>query len=100
MVHLFFLHTPRLVADARSAAESENWEELMKLSHTLKGGSATFGADRLADLAREMEQMAKEPDKDGIHSQLSRLDTELRALKRRVEELGYGLGQSRNGVKK
>ncbi len=89
MVHLFFSHTPGLVADVRSAAQSENWEQLGKLSHSLKGGSATFGADRLSGLAKEMEQMAKEPDKEAIHSLLSRLDAELRALTRRVQELGY-----------
>jgi TMAO reductase system sensor TorS len=89
MVHLFFSHTPTLVTEVRSAVQSENWELLMRLLHTLKGGSATFGADRLADLARQMEQMAKESDKDGIHSLLSRLDAELSAVKQSVEALGY-----------
>ena len=89
MVELFFSYTPQLVADVRSAVQAEDWPLLTKLSHTLKGGCATFGADRITDIAKEMEQLSQEPGRENLWPLLSRLDTELQVLKRRVAELGY-----------
>jgi TMAO reductase system sensor TorS len=90
MVQVFFSYTPQLVTDVRAAVRTQDWELLTRLCHTLKGGSATFGADRLADLAREIEQVSKAPDRESLLSLVSRLDTELDALEKLVAELGYG----------
>lgn len=89
MVQLFFEHTPQLVAQIRQALQGEHWEALTKLSHTLKGGSATFGAERLAELAAEIERMSKSAEKTNDPGLVSRLDTELDALMKAVQELGF-----------
>jgi CheY-like chemotaxis protein len=89
MVQVFFSYTPQLIADVHEAARAEDCVLLTKLSHTLKGGSATFGADRLADVAREIELTTKATGKTAHRSLLSRLDSELESLKRRVADLGY-----------
>ncbi len=97
VVHLFFSSMPTLLADLRSAVLAENWKLLRKLSHSLRGASATFGAMRLADLAGRIERLAEQPHKDDLQPLLSRLDTELHRLNLCVEEVGYR-GESRSSV--
>ncbi|MEW6352595.1 MAG: 7TM-DISM domain-containing protein [Thermodesulfobacteriota bacterium] len=89
VVRLFLSHTPTLVEDVRSAARAENWGLLRKLSHGLKGGAATFGATRLADLAARIEHMAERSLKEDLGPLVSQLDAEFRTLRQWVEKLGF-----------
>ncbi len=89
MIQLFFSQTPILVERSRSAASAENWEEAAMSSHTLKGAFATFGAEVLAQVAEEMERIARGADKNAFTRLLQRLDAGIIELKRRVKELGY-----------
>ncbi|MEW6348761.1 MAG: ATP-binding protein [Thermodesulfobacteriota bacterium] len=90
VIRLFSSHTPTLVAEVRSAAQAENWRLLRTLAHTLKGGAATFGAMRLAELADCIERATQEPQTNSLEPLLSQLDIELRTLHECLEKLGYG----------
>lgn len=43
----------------RAAADAGSAEELVRPAHSLKGNSATVGAERLVDLCRELEADAR-----------------------------------------
>jgi protein-histidine pros-kinase len=88
-VRLFLQHIPMMLEEMRSAALSGDREKLIMLAHKLKGASATFGAERLADMAAEVECPKRGSSGDIQQSVSSRLDEELHELKQRLEELGY-----------
>lgn len=54
----FFSQSPRLLDDARRNTAPAEHQRLMRAVHTLKSSAVTFGALRLAQLARELEQEA------------------------------------------
>jgi HPt (histidine-containing phosphotransfer) domain-containing protein len=89
MMNLFSSHIPALVQDVRSAVIAEDWGRLAKLSHKLAGACATFGANALADVAREMERIAKSPQPMMPDGLLSRMDLELKALEQHIGKLRY-----------
>ncbi|MDH3718853.1 MAG: Hpt domain-containing protein [Planctomycetota bacterium] len=62
------------------AYESQDFVQLGELAHRLKGSSANCGFQPLADLAGQVEQLAKQDDNEQIPSRLH----ELRDLKSRI----------------
>lgn len=67
LIGTYLADSPNLLAQMRSAIESGETETLRRAAHTLKSTSATFGASRLAGLAREIETAAAAgADLDGI----------------------------------
>ncbi len=48
------------ISNIRSAFESEDWESLMQISHSLKGSAGSIGADRLYKAAQELETAGRE----------------------------------------
>lgn len=90
VVDLFLSHAPALVSEVRSAVTEENWPLLAKLSHSLKGMSANFGADTLADIARQMELVAKASGDNRIRTLLSQMEETLQAVVHEIDKLGYG----------
>ena len=51
---------PALVETAWAALERGDASEVHRAAHTLKSNAATFGAHRLADMCRELEEMTKD----------------------------------------
>jgi HPt (histidine-containing phosphotransfer) domain-containing protein len=50
---------PGRVSGIEAAARSSDYEELGAIAHTLKSTSAAIGAERLAELCRDLEQQAR-----------------------------------------
>lgn len=87
IVALFLSETPELVAKLRSAALAENWKLMAKLAHSLRGSSATLGADVLADVAGKVERVAQNPDDSTLSTLLSQLDAAVCALEASIQRL-------------
>ena len=60
LVDTFLEDAPKLMADMRSALLAGNTEAFRRAAHSLKSNGATFGAQRLADLSRQLEMLGKE----------------------------------------
>jgi len=88
VLELFCEQTPAMLMDFRSAVQAEDWERLVRLSHSLKGASATLGAQPLADLAAEMERAAQASHPARLQALLSRMDMELNAIRRSASQWG------------
>jgi HPt (histidine-containing phosphotransfer) domain-containing protein len=55
LVDTFLEEAPRLLAELRAARADSNAERFRRAAHSLKSNGNTFGALRLAALARELE---------------------------------------------
>jgi len=60
LVDTFLEDAPKLMADMRSALLAGNSEAFRRAAHSLKSNGATFGAQRLADLSRQLEILGRE----------------------------------------
>lgn len=60
LVDTFLEDAPRLIHQMRAALDARDAESFRRAAHSLKSNSATFGANRLAALAKEMEMLGKE----------------------------------------
>ena len=58
MIDTFLEEAPGLISDMQIAAASADVDSLRRAAHTLKSNSLTFGAVRLGDLSREIEERA------------------------------------------
>ena len=87
LVESFFAEAPDLLAQMRNALTSQDVDVFRRAAHSLKSNAATFGATNLADLAKELEKMARENnldvgDKmDAIEESYKQAETELKSLK-------------------
>lgn len=62
LTELFFADTPGLLAEIRTAADTEDWEALTRASHSLKSSSFYLGALALAELSRQIESLSRSGD--------------------------------------
>ncbi len=61
----------RLLAEARQAIESMDWETLERSAHSIKGLSATLGALAVAAAAHELEVLAERGDAAACQAQFA-----------------------------
>ncbi len=88
LVDTFLEDAPRLVNEMKSALRTNDAEAFRRAAHSLKSNSATFGADHLSALARDMEMMGKDrrlPESESslqtLEQTLQAVDAELRGLR-------------------
>ena len=55
LVGTFLEEAPRMLAELRSALAAQSADTFRRAAHSLKSNSNTFGASRLAEMARELE---------------------------------------------
>ena len=60
LVQTFLEEAPLMLDDIQSAAAAKEVDNLRRATHSLKTNAATFGAISLAELAKELEYMARE----------------------------------------
>jgi len=72
LIDTFFADAPPLLA----ALRGQDVDEVRRAAHTLKSNGTTFGATRLSELCRELEEQAKAGDLTGAPAQADRIETE------------------------
>lgn len=82
----YFEEAPKLIAQARQSFDQNQATELRRAAHTLKSNSLDFGANALAEIAREVEHKAKENDMHGLAPLLPRLDEEFSRVKPQLQQ--------------
>jgi PAS domain S-box-containing protein len=91
MVDLFLTQIPVWTDDLRSSAFRNDWGHLARLSHSIKGSCATFGARALRHTAEEMEKAAEDGDAARIQALLTKIDRQFRRLEQSVARLSFDL---------
>ena len=70
----FLNDMPRKIAGLKHALDQSDAGTATREAHSIKGSSATFGAEALRALASRMEQLASEDDLDAVKALLTDLD--------------------------
>ncbi len=80
LVDTFAVEAPLLLADMRSALAAGAAERFRRAAHSIKSNSRTFGATRLASIAREVELGGLPADASGVDALAREFETTLAAL--------------------
>jgi HPt (histidine-containing phosphotransfer) domain-containing protein len=77
---------PKLIADMKNAHAAKDADSFRRAAHSLKSNAATFGADKLAGLARELEDLGRAGNLE-IGDRLSTLEAAYNEAARELKEL-------------
>lgn len=80
LAQLFLQEAPTLLARINAAVAASDAAALRHAAHTLKGSAAVFGATATADIARHLEQRARDGALDGAAPDAARLVLETNRL--------------------
>ena len=82
MAQAFLDDTPKQLAALRAALDAGLPDELRRIGHSLKSGSGNIGAETLARLCKEMEQLGLAQTTEGAPALLAGMDREFDAVQR------------------
>ena len=85
MIDEYFADTPKQLAVMQQAAASGNAAELRRAAHTMKSNSANFGATRLAQMCKELEDLGKSGVLDGSVEKLARIEAEYEQVRHALQ---------------
>ena len=80
MIDEYFADTPRQLTAIRLALATGNTAELQRAAHTVKSNSASFGAMRLSEMCKELEDLGKHGVLDGGAERLALVEAEYAAV--------------------
>ena len=86
LVGEFFQEAPQMLAELRGAWGDQSADRFRRAAHSIKSNALTFGATRLAGLARELEQGGLPPDA----APLEALNAEYERAAAALKELCHG----------
>jgi len=90
LVDSFLAEAPSLLGEIRDAMESGNAENARRAAHTLKSNAATFGANALSELCRELEELARTGDVAGADELLGQVGVEYARVEAALAALREG----------
>ncbi|MEO8922758.1 MAG: Hpt domain-containing protein [Caldimonas sp.] len=80
LVDTFAEEAPQLLAEMRGALAAGSAERFRRAAHSLKSNSSTFGAERLAAMARGLELGGLPVDASGVDAVARECETTLATL--------------------
>jgi HPt (histidine-containing phosphotransfer) domain-containing protein len=89
LIDVFLKDSPDLIKEMRAGLTADDSERVRRAAHSLKSNSASFGADRLAGVARELEMVAKSGELNGAEPKLFAVEAEYAQLLPLLEELKH-----------
>jgi HPt (histidine-containing phosphotransfer) domain-containing protein len=87
LVDMFLTDAVTLQTNARQAIEQNKPDELRRAAHSLKSNSANFGAQKMFELALELERRAKNGTLEGATDLLKRIGEEFERTQAAIEKL-------------
>ncbi len=90
LVGTFLEEAPRMLAELRGARVENHAERFRRAAHSLKSNSNTFGALKLAALARELELKGLDANPAGDVDALAALDAEYARAAAALKDLRRG----------
>jgi len=75
LIQAFLDEAPVMVNELHTALASGDVDTFRRNAHSLKSNAGTFGAEELADLARELETLARENRLTEVGQKLEKLST-------------------------
>ncbi len=80
LIHTFLDDAPQLIAQLHGALAAGDAETFRRAAHSLKSNAASFGANRLSTLARELEMLGRENKLSEVGERLKVLEEAYQAV--------------------
>jgi len=90
LIDTFLEEAPEQLATLRKAVEQAEANEARLAAHTLKSNAATFGANSLADVCRELEAAGAGGELDGAGALVERAELEWEQARQALDRVGPG----------
>jgi histidine phosphotransfer protein HptB len=90
LMDTFLEEAPRMLAELRNACAQSHAERFRRAAHSLKSNSNTFGASKLAALARELELKGLDADPARDTAALMALEAEYARAAAALKTLRHG----------
>ena len=90
LVQTFAEEAPQILDELRSAFEAGAAERFRRAAHSLKSNSNTFGASRLAEMARSLELGGMPTDRAAVDALTGELQRSIAALMAMAQETQGG----------
>jgi HPt (histidine-containing phosphotransfer) domain-containing protein len=74
LIDTFLEDAPQLIMEMKSSLKSNDAEVFRRAAHSFKSNSATFGANRLSLLAKELEVLGRENKLNEVGNRLDKLE--------------------------
>jgi signal transduction histidine kinase/DNA-binding response OmpR family regulator/streptogramin lyase len=87
MIAVFFDDYPRQIAALREAVSKQDPKSLERAAHSLRGALSNFGGTAAAEIAQDVERIARSGDLRTAEEICSQLDAELERLRRALSQL-------------
>lgn len=87
LIDTFLDDAPKLVSEMRAALAAQDADSFRRAAHSLKSNAATFGAVKLAELAKGLELLGKENRLGDTGDKLTLLDEAVRSAGEELKEL-------------
>ncbi len=91
LVTLFLQETPSLMDTIRVGLAEGDWPAMIRAAHTLKSNGATFGAEKLRELAAQIEQNGREGKTESLAPLVRELQQEYSRFRAVVERAAQKL---------
>lgn len=86
LIDAFLDDAPNLVAQMRSALADGDTDSFRRAAHSMKSNAATFGAEELSAMAKELEGFGREKNLE-IGNRLEVLEAEFHQVAQQLEDL-------------
>jgi len=90
LVDTFGEEAPSMINNMRQAFSTHDAETFRREAHSMKTNAATFGANSLADLARSLEQLARENQLELVGDHLDLFESLYQKAYKALERLVNG----------
>jgi HPt (histidine-containing phosphotransfer) domain-containing protein len=91
VINIYLKDSPDQLSALQDAIQVADAENMAKIAHRFKSGSANLGASKLADMCRTMESMGRENTTHGAEALLEQMNAEYKrveaALKQELEQV-------------
>lgn len=87
LIDSFLATSPQLLVDLYQALEQGDTVKLSRTAHTLKSGSADFGAQAFSGFCKELEMLAKAGTLERATELISQIEAEYEQAKAVLENL-------------
>lgn len=87
LIDTFLEDSPKLIEEMEAALKSNNVDSFRRAAHSLKSNAATFGANELSALAKELEVLGKENKINETGDRLRALEEAYESVRRELNGL-------------
>jgi HPt (histidine-containing phosphotransfer) domain-containing protein len=87
LIDTFLEDAPNMIAEIKSALAGNDADTFRRAAHSMKSNAATFGANELAELAKELEMLGKENKLNETGDKLQSMEEAYASAKKELEAL-------------